>query len=82
MDKIRILLATSAILLVLAPAAAKTPSAEPDWSIEEGKSPSDDSPQVVAAMVSGDTALILRCKEKNTEAAFSTKFSYLGSKLC
>jgi hypothetical protein len=80
MDKLRILLAASAILLALAPAAAKTPSAEMDWSIEESKSPPDDSLQVVAAMVSGDTALILRCKEQNTEAAFSTKFNYLGSK--
>jgi hypothetical protein len=80
MDKLRIQLAASAILLALAPAAAKTPSAEMDWSIEESKSPPDDSLQVVAAMVSGDTALILRCKEQNTEAAFSTKFNYLGSK--
>jgi len=80
MDKSRILLTTSAILLALAPATAQTPNAPMDWSIEESKSPPDDSPQVVAAMVSGDTALILRCKEQKTEAAFSTKFNYLGSK--
>jgi hypothetical protein len=80
MDKSRILLTTSAILLALAPATAQTPNAPMDWSIEESKSPPDDSPQVVAAMVSGDTALILRCKEQKKEAAFSTKFNYLGSK--
>lgn len=81
MDKIRILLVTSAIALVaLASAMAKTPDAAMDWSIEESKSPPDDSSQVVAAMVSGDTALILRCKAQNTEAAFSTKFNYLGGK--
>lgn len=83
MDNIRTLLATSAIFVVLllpVLATAKAPSADMAWSIEESKSPPNDSPQVVAAMVSGDTAVILRCKEEKTEAAFSTKFNYLGSK--
>ena len=49
-----------------------------DWSIEETKSPTDGSPQVVAANLVGDTVLILRCKDQITEAAFSTKYNYLG----
>jgi hypothetical protein len=53
---------------------------EPAWSIEEGKSPTNNSPQFIAAKVAGDTVLILRCKEQTTEAAFSTKYNYLGSK--
>ena len=50
-----------------------------NWSIDETKSPADGSTQVVAANLVGDTVLILRCKEKTTEAAFSTK-SNLGYK--
>ena len=50
------------------------------WSIDETKSPTDGSPQVVAANLVGDTVLILRCKEQTTEAAFSTKYNYLGYK--
>jgi hypothetical protein len=50
------------------------------WSIDETKSPTDGSPQVVAANLVGDTVLILRCKEQTTEAAFSTQFNYLGYK--
>jgi hypothetical protein len=63
-----------------APNNAEKSGSQTSWSIEEGKSPTDNSPEVTAAMVSGDTALILRCKEQNTEAAFSTKYNYLGSK--
>jgi hypothetical protein len=51
-----------------------------NWSIDETKSPSDGSPQVVAANLVGDTVLILRCKEQTTEAAFSTQYNYLGYK--
>jgi Type VI secretion system VasI, EvfG, VC_A0118 len=51
---------------------------EGNWSIEETKSPTDGSPQVVAANLVGDTVLILRCKDQITEAAFSTKYNYLG----
>jgi hypothetical protein len=51
-----------------------------NWSIDETKSPTDGSSQVVAANLVGDTVLILRCKEQTTEAAFSTKYNYLGSR--
>ena len=49
------------------------------WSIEETKSP-DGSDQVVAANLVGDVVLILRCKNQITEAAFSTRYDYLGYK--
>jgi hypothetical protein len=48
------------------------------WSITESKSSIDDSPQVSAALVVGDAALILRCREQKTEAAYSTRDTYLG----
>jgi hypothetical protein len=51
-----------------------------NWQIEESKSPTDGSPQVVAANLVGDVVLILRCKEQTTEAAFSTQYNYLGYK--
>ena len=51
-----------------------------NWSIDETKSPTDGSPQVVAANLVGDTVLILRCKDQTTEAAFSTQYNYLGYK--
>jgi hypothetical protein len=41
-----------------------------NWSIEETKSPTDGSPQVVAANLVNDTVLILRCTNQTTEAAF------------
>jgi hypothetical protein len=51
-----------------------------NWQIEESKSPTDGRPQVVAANLVGDTVLILRCKDQTTEAAFSSKYSWLGSR--
>jgi hypothetical protein len=48
-----------------------------NWSIDEPKS-SNGSPQVVAANLVGDIVLILRCKDQKTEAAFSTRYNYLG----
>jgi hypothetical protein len=51
-----------------------------NWSIDETKSPTDGSPRVVAANLVSDTVLILRCKDQITEAAFSTKYNYLGSR--
>ena len=51
-----------------------------NWSIDETKSTTDGSPQVVAANLVGDTVLILRCKDQTTEAAFSTQYNYLGYK--
>ena len=41
-----------------------------NWSIDETKSPTDGSPEVIAANLVGDTVLILRCKDQTTEAAF------------
>jgi hypothetical protein len=55
-------------------------NAQANWSIEESKSPTDGSPQIVAANLVGDTVLILRCKDQITEAAFSTQYNYLGYK--
>jgi hypothetical protein len=61
------------------------PAAKPDievtWNVDESKSPLDDSPQVLATLPNekGDAALILRCKEKKTEAIFSKTLGFLGS---
>jgi hypothetical protein len=52
---------------------------EDHWSIEESKSPTDGSLQIIAANLADDTVLILRCKDQTTEAAFSTRYNYLGS---
>ena len=60
------------------PAAPANASPKSGWSIVEDRSPTDDSPQYSAGMVVGDAALILRCREQKTEAAFSTKDTYLG----
>jgi hypothetical protein len=54
--------------------------AQANWSVDESKSPTDGSPQVVAANLVNDTVLILRCKDQTTEAAFSTRYNYLGSR--
>lgn len=53
---------------------------EKTWTINESKSPLDDSPQVDAMLASshGDSTLYLRCREKKTEAIFSGS-GYLGS---
>ena len=59
------------------------------WSIEESKSPVDDSPQV-AGMLYADsstdpsylmlpTVLVLRCKEKKTEAYLGKPFTLFGA---
>ncbi len=54
------------------PNAADKSANEGNWSIAESKSPTDGSPQIVAANLVGDT--------QTTEAAFSTKYNYLGSR--
>ena len=59
-------------------AVSATASAQQAWSIVETKPPKTDSDQLSAAMVVGDTALILRCRNQTTEAAFSTKDTDLG----
>ena len=60
------------------PSAADKAANDGNWQIEESKSPTDGSPQIVAANLVGDTVLILRCKDQTTEAAFSTEYNYLG----
>ena len=62
------------------PNAADKSANEGNWSIEESKSRTDGSPQIVAANLVGDTVLILRCKDQITEAAFSTTYNWLGSR--
>ena len=62
------------------PAKSLQEEKQANWSIDETKSPTDGSPQVVAANLVGDTVLILRCKDQTTEAAFSTQYNYLGYK--
>ena len=62
------------------PDAPDKSATDGNWQIVESKSPTDSSPQVVAANLVGDTVLILRCKDQITEAAFSTKYNYLGSR--
>jgi hypothetical protein len=62
------------------PNAADQSAKQGNWQIEESKSPTDGSPQVVAANLIGDVVLILRCKDQTTEAAFSTQYNYLGYK--
>src|ERR1700735_2799722 len=54
--------------------------AKSSWAIIESTSPPDNSPQFSAGMAVGDAALILRCREQKTEAAFSTRDTYLGDK--
>jgi hypothetical protein len=64
-----------AICLVASAAAF----AQQGWSIVENKLPGDDGNQTSAALVVGDAALILRCRDQTTEAAFSTKSTNLGN---
>jgi len=59
-------------------AAATAASAQQAWSIVETKSPKSDGDQLSAVMVVGDAALILRCRNRTMEAAFSTKNTLLG----
>ena len=54
--------------------------AQANWSVDETNSPTDGSAQVIAANLVNDTVLILRCKDQTTEAAFSTRYNYLGSR--
>jgi hypothetical protein len=68
-------LSIAGVIYVVAAAAA---SAQQAWSIVETRPPKSDSDQLSAAMVVGDAALILRCRNRTTEAAFSTKNTYFG----
>jgi hypothetical protein len=58
--------------------AAENAGEKPNWSIIEGTSPADNGARFSAGLVAGDAALILRCQEQKTEAAFSTRDTYLG----
>ena len=59
------------------------------WSIEESKSPVDDSPQVIGMLYADSstdpsslmspTVLVLRCKEKKTEAYLGKPFTLFGA---
>lgn len=62
-------------------AAVPKQSAElKSWSIEDSKSPIDDSPQVTGILAGqNDSVLALRCKEHSTDVLFSKRFTYLGS---
>jgi hypothetical protein len=68
-------LSIAGLVCLLASAAA---SAQQAWSFVETKSPKNDGDQLSAVMVVGDAALILRCRNQTTEAAFSTKDTYFG----
>jgi type VI secretion system protein VasI len=57
---------------------AENAGAKSSWSIIEGASPADNGARFSAGLVVGDAALILRCQEQKTEAAFSTRDTYLG----
>jgi hypothetical protein len=66
------------IVLLLAAAASASAAASSNWSIVEDTSAAQNSPQFNAGLVVGDAALILRCQEERTEAAFSTRGTNLG----
>jgi hypothetical protein len=73
MNKVKTLwLVGAAYLMASATVSAGT------WSALESRSPTDGSHQVGAALLVGDAALILRCREQTTQAAFSTVHTYLG----
>ena len=60
------------------PAGPVTASPKSGWSIIEDKSATGQSARFSAGIVVGDAALILRCREQRTEAAFSTENTDLG----
>lgn len=53
-------------------------AANSNWSIVEDTSAADNNHQFSAGLIVGDAALILRCRKERTEAAFSTRDTYLG----
>lgn len=64
--------------LLLAATASASAAANSNWSIVEETSADQNSLQFSAGLVVGDAALILRCREERTKAAFSTRDTYLG----
>jgi hypothetical protein len=73
MKRSKALLAVLSLLTITSAAVAA-----PGWSMLESKSPEDGSTQIGGALLVGDAALILRCREQKTEAAYSTKNTDLG----
>jgi hypothetical protein len=71
-------LAFSMLATLYLPAVTLAASAAPGWSAIESKSSSDGTSRIGGALVVGDAALILRCREQKAEAAYSTKDTYLG----
>jgi hypothetical protein len=63
---------------LLAATASASVAANSNWSIVEDTSAANNNPQFSAGLVVGDAALILRCREERTEAAFSTRDTHLG----
>jgi len=57
--------------IVPAPQKTDQPKAVQEWSIEDSKSPVDNSPEVFATLTSEDgrSELIIRCKERKIELA-------------
>ena len=57
--------------IVPAPQKTDQPKAVREWSIEDSKSPVDNSPEVFATLTSADgrSELIIRCKERKIELA-------------
>ena len=57
--------------IVPAPQETDQPKAAQEWSIEDSKSPVDNSPEVFATLTSEDgrSELIIRCKERKIELA-------------
>jgi hypothetical protein len=62
-------------------ATACSAAARNGWDIIEKKSKLDDSPQVFALLsaVEGGTDLVLRCREKETEAFLTKDYTIFGS---
>jgi hypothetical protein len=60
--------------------AAACPAAAHGWNITEKKSKLDDSPQVFALLsaVEGGTDLVLRCRERETEAFLTKDYTIFG----
>lgn len=50
---------------------------ESAWTIQESRSPIDDTPQIYAGNMPGELMLLLRCKEKSTDVLLSGK-TFMG----
>ena len=75
----------ASVLSVLTNYFPSTPRAKCHWKcwrkiqlVDYRKYVTECGPQFSTGMAVSDAALILRCREQNTETAFSTRGSYLG----